>query len=238
MTFIDNKKELEKYAKAYALKTAPNSLKNLAFKHLPALFKKYHINSKALDFGCGAGYSTNFLKSLGFNTVGVDINPKMLEAARANDVNGNYQSIVNSKIPHNDNAFDLVFSSFVLLEMSSLEQIEKALMEISRVLKPNAHFVTIVGNENTYKYKWSVLNTDFPQNKILKSGKKVKVEFIDKGIIIEDYYWTQEDYLGAMKKANLELLEIYNPLAAPNDGINWGDETRFSPSSIYFMKKS
>lgn len=238
MTFIDNKTELDEYAKAYASKTPPNSLKNLAFKHLPALFKKYNTNSKALDFGCGAGYSTSFLKSLGFNCAGVDINPKMVELARENDGDGTYQLIINSKIPYDNETFDLVFASFVLLEMSSLEQIKKALIEINRVLKPNAHFVAVLGNENTYKYRWSALNTDFPQNKILESGKKVKIEFMDKGFSIEDYYWTQEDYLGAMQKANLELLEIYNPLADPNDGVDWRDETRISPNSIYFMKKS
>ena len=237
MTFIDNKKQLEEYAKAYASQTPPNSLKNLAFSHLPALLKKYTTGSKALDFGCGAGYSTNFLKSLGFNCVGVDINPKMVEIAKENDKSGTYQSIVNSKIPYRDKTFDLVFASFVLLEMGSLEQIEKSLLEINRVLKPNAHFIAILNNKNTYKYKWGSLNTNFPQNKILKSGKKVKIEFLDQGFAIEDYYWTQEDYLNVMQKANLELIEIYTPLADPNDGIDWKDETRISPNSIYFMKK-
>ncbi len=238
MTFIDNKKELEEYAKAYASKTPPNSLKNLAFKHLPPLFKKYSTDNKALDFGCGVGYSTNFLKSLGFDCSGVDINPKMVELAKENDKKGTYQSIVNSKIPYDNETFDLVFASFVLLEMGSLEQIEEALIEISRVLKPEGHFVAILGNENTYKYNWSALNTNFPQNKVLRSGKKVKIEFTDKGFSIEDYYWTQENYLEAMKKANLELLEIYKPLADPKDGIDWKDETRISPNSIYFTRKT
>lgn len=238
MTFIDNKKELEEYAKAYASKTPPNSLKNLAFKHLPSLFKKYNTNNKALDFGCGTGYSTSFLKSLGFDCKGVDINPKMVELAKENDKNGTYQSITNSKIPYDNETFDLVFASFVLLEMSSLEQIEEALIEISRVLKPAGHFVAILDNESMYKYSWGALNTDFPQNKTLENGQKVKVEFIHNNLSIEDYYWTQESYLSAMQKANLELLEISNPLADPNDGIEWKDETHISPISIYFMRKT
>ena len=238
MTFIDNKKELEEYAKAYAAKTPPNSLKNLAFKHLPPLFKKYNTNNKALDFGCGAGYSTSFLKSLGFDCKGVDINPKMIELAKENDKNGTYKSIINSKIPYDDEIFDLVFASFVLLEMSSLEQIEEALTEISRVLKPYAHFVAILDNENMYKYNWGALNTNFSQNKILENGQKVKIEFTHNNLSIEDYYWTQKTYISAMQKVNLELLEISNPLADPNDGIEWRDETHISPISIYFMKKS
>ncbi len=237
MTLIDNKTELDRYAKAYAVKTPPNSLKSLAFSKLPDLFKKYKTGSNALDFGCGTGHSTNFLKSLGFKTSGVDINPKMIELAQQDDPNGDYLTITNSKIPFENTKFNLVFSSFVLLEMSSLKDIEKTMKEISRVLKKDGHFVAILDNENTYKYNWSALNTDFPQNKILESGKKVKIEFIDKGFSIEDYYWTKEDYLSAMKKANLELLEIYNPLADQNNGTDWREEISVSPISIYFMKK-
>ena len=162
----------------------------------------------------------------------------MVELAQENDKKGTYQSIVNSKIPYDNEIFDLVFASFVLLEMSSLEQIEKALIEISRVLKPKGHFVAILGNKNTYKYNWSALNTNFPQNKVLESGKKVKIEFKDKGFSIEDYYWTQENYLEAMQKANLKLLEICKPLADPKDEIDWKDETRISPNSIYFTRKT
>ncbi|MEM6338644.1 MAG: class I SAM-dependent methyltransferase [Pseudomonadota bacterium] len=238
MTFIDNKKELEEYAKAYASKTPPNSLKNLAFKHLPSLFKKYNTDNKALDFGCGVGYSTSFLKSLGFDCRGVDINPKMVELAKENDKKGTYQSIVNLKIPYDNETFDLVFASFVLLEMSSLKQIEEALIEISRVLKPEGHFVAILDNENMYKYSLGSLNTDFAQNKTLENGKKVKVEFIHNNLSIEDYFWTQESCLSAMQNANLELLEISNPLADPNDEIEWKDETRISPISIYFTRKT
>jgi ubiquinone/menaquinone biosynthesis C-methylase UbiE len=237
MNFIDNKKELDKYASAYASKTPPNSLKNLGFKHLAELFRKYNVAGQALDFGCGVGYSTNFLKSIGFNSVGVDINPKMIELAKENDRTGTYQLIKNSKIPYDDETFSLVLASFVLLEMSSLQQIENALIEISRVLKPGAHFAALVDNANMYKYNWSAINTDFPQNKNLASGKKVKVEFFEEGFSIEDYYWHREDYLTAMEKANLELLEICSPLADPNDGVDWKDEIRISPISIYFMKK-
>lgn len=237
MNFIDNKKEPDKYAYAYATKLPPNSLKNLAFKHAVGLFKKYKATGKALDFGCGVGYSTGFLKSLGFNSIGVDINPKMIELAKENDKTGTYKLIKNSKIPYDDVTFDLVFASFVLLEISTLLQVEEVLIEISRVLKPGAHFIALVDNANMYSHNWGAINTDFPQNKNLKSGAKVKVEFIQEGFAIEDYYWSREDYLTVMEKANLELLEICSPLADPNDGIDWKDEVNISPISIYFMKK-
>lgn len=237
MNFIDNKAELDKYASAYASETPPNSLKNLAFKHAAGLFKKYKITGNTLDFGCGVGYSTGFLKSLGFNSVGVDINPKMIALAKETDKTGTYQLIKNSKIPYDDETFNLVFASFVLLEISSLPQIEKVLIEINRVLKTGAYFAALVDNANMYSYNWSAINTDFPQNKNLKSGTKVKVEFIKENFAIEDYYWNREDYLTVMEKTNFQLIEICSPLADPNDKVDWKDEIHFSPISIYFMKK-
>ncbi len=40
--------------------------------------------SKILDFGCGTGRSTRFLKQLGFVVTGIDISADMLEVAKKN----------------------------------------------------------------------------------------------------------------------------------------------------------
>lgn len=237
MNFINNKKELDKYAESYAAKTSSESLKSMAFKHVPSLLKKYDVNGKALDFGCGAGYSTKFLKSLGFDCIGVDINSKMIEIAKENDKSGIYESILDSKIPHKDKTFDLVFASMVFLEIDSMEKIKTSLMEISRVLKKDGHFVAVLDSSDTYKYNWSTLKTDFPQNKDLKSGKKMKVEFIEENFSIENYYWSQEDYLRVMKQANLELLEIFNLCIYREDTTKHEGKYVF-PISVYFMKNA
>ncbi|PCJ24842.1 MAG: hypothetical protein COA94_07045 [Rickettsiales bacterium] len=63
----DNTPEL--YAK-YKITGTPY----LPFRDMPNILNKYVEGKKALDFGSGAGESTIFLKSLGFDTIGVDIN--------------------------------------------------------------------------------------------------------------------------------------------------------------------
>ncbi|MDP5082994.1 MAG: class I SAM-dependent methyltransferase, partial [Rickettsiaceae bacterium] len=233
----DNKTELAKYAELYSSSGYNETPKYLVFRDLPNLFKKYNVTKHALDFGCGAGESTLFLKSQGFEVCGVDINEEMLVHARKSDPAGEYVSICNDKIPYQDNAYELVFASFVLLEMSSLEQIQKSLHEIARVLKPGGMFLAILDNENLYKHNWKLINTDFPQNKSLKRGQKVKVEFLDKGFSIEDYYWPREDYIKVMKNAGLDLLEIYEPLGIESDGVDWRDEIITPPISLYITVK-
>ncbi|MEM9105519.1 MAG: methyltransferase domain-containing protein, partial [Pseudomonadota bacterium] len=62
----------------------------LAFRDLPDIISRHVTGTSALDFGCGAGRSTRFLKSLGFNATGVDISQSMLVNARRQDAEGNY----------------------------------------------------------------------------------------------------------------------------------------------------
>ena len=122
--------------------------------------------------------------------------------------------------------------------MSSLEQIQEALNEMSRVLKHKGVFIAILDNENMYKYNWKKINTNFLQNKNLKRGQKVRVEFLDKGFSIEDYYWPQEDYIRVMDNAGLNLLVIHRPLGLESDGIDWEDDIFASPISVYITSKS
>jgi trans-aconitate methyltransferase len=55
----------------------------LAFRDLPAIFSKHVTGTRALDFGCGTGRSTRFLKTRGFDAIAVDISVPML--AKASD---------------------------------------------------------------------------------------------------------------------------------------------------------
>ena len=48
----------------------------------------------------------------------------MLEQARSKDRSGEYHHIPSGHLPFEDSEFDLVFSSFVFLEVSRIEEIE------------------------------------------------------------------------------------------------------------------
>ena len=43
--------------------------------------------AKVLDLGCGVGFSTNLLGEMGFEVIGIDINPLMIEKAKVKGLN-------------------------------------------------------------------------------------------------------------------------------------------------------
>lgn len=76
-------------ADAYAELEFPGTY-YLAYRDLPAILRRQIHGNAALDFGCGAGRSTRFLRELGFDVIGIDISEPMLTLARQRDPDGEY----------------------------------------------------------------------------------------------------------------------------------------------------
>lgn len=233
---VDNKKDWSIYADLYS-KYRILGTPFLPYRDMPVILDKYSNGKNALDYGCGTGESTLFLKSLDYDVISVDINDKMLEIANKRDPNGNYIKINTGVLPFNEDTFDLVFCSFVLLEISTKEEILNIIDQINRVLKNGGIFISISATEQTYKRQWLTLNTNFTENKKIASGSKVRMHFKDINLTIYDYYWTEEDYIQIFQSAGLRIEEIYKPLGKDSDGYEWKDEKLFSPSSIFICKK-
>ena len=109
--------EDEERARAYATLQFPGTY-YLAFRDLPSLIRRYNHGSPALDFGCGTGRSTRFLRNLGLSVVGADISQAMLEQARALDPSGEYHlirdNIANEFAP---GSFDIILAAFTFDNM-------------------------------------------------------------------------------------------------------------------------
>lgn len=209
----------------------------LAFKQIPDLLKQHAIGKKTLDYGCGSGSSTLFLNEIGLDVEGVDISHDMLQEARQLNIKTPFNLIESAKLPHADNTFDLVFSSFVLFEISNKLELIRVINEIYRVLKTGGLFIGITGSEELYNHKWLSLNVDFEQNKNLKSGDIAKVLLKDAGLLVYDYYWTNKDYLEMIHTSKFSLLETLFPLGEDTDGYAWEDEKHFPPYVIYVLSK-
>ena len=102
----------EERASSYANLEYPGTY-YLAFRDLPTILERHVSGRVALDFGCGAGRSTRFLKDLGYGVVGVDIAERMLARARTIDPGGDYMLIPDGELGDlKDSSFDLVLSTF------------------------------------------------------------------------------------------------------------------------------
>lgn len=222
-------------AKEYALADNGGTT-HVAFKVLPSLIQQYSSGKKTLDYGCGSGCSTLFLAELGLEVEGVDICPHMLEEA-SNVKNIPFNLIQSAQLPHENDIFDIVFTSFVLFEISTKEELTDVFNEIYRVLKPGGIFISVTGTEELYRRNWLTVDADFPQNKNLKSGDVAKVILSDVNVTVYDYYWTHQDYLEVISNTKFTHMETSLPLGNDKDGYIWIDEDKYPPYSIYVLKK-
>jgi ubiquinone/menaquinone biosynthesis C-methylase UbiE len=229
-----------KRAEAYAKLEFPGTY-YLAYRDLPEIIFEHVKGRKAVDFGCGTGRSTRFLQKLGFTVVGVDISEDMIQKAREIDPKGDYCLVEDSNLSQfKDNAYDLVLSVFTFDNIPTMEKKVKNFKELGRLLKNEGRIVSLVSSPEIYTHEWASFSTkDFPENKRAKSGDKVKIIMtdVDDKRPVVDVVWTPEYYQETYKKAGLELVKTYKPLAKENEPYKWVNETKTAPWTIYVLKK-
>lgn len=95
-----------------------------------------------LDFGCGAGRSTEFLADLGAGRVyGVDHDSRMLDVARARVMAGTTLLLASEEIPLPDASVDGAISLNVFIEIRTRGQMRRICAEVARVLRPGGSFI-------------------------------------------------------------------------------------------------
>lgn len=232
-TFNNTREKAKKYHQAGIQNTY-----YLGYRDLPQILKSYNVKKKTIDYGCGTGRSTRFLRSLGFETIGVDTSEEMLKQAISNDEdNSHYCLIKSAHIPVLENSYDLFFSCFVFLTIPDFNELFSIFKEAYRCLKPGGHFVFVTGSENLYSYEWLSYNINYPENKKLRSGGLARIQLKDLDIEFINYYWQYSDYENLANSSNFQILERYYPLGKPTDQQNWVNESTHSPYVIYIMQK-
>lgn len=113
---------------------------------------------RTLDIGCGPGWALVALARTvvpasaetepGPWVCGLDVSPVMLESARRRLRNAGYahgvelREGVATRLPYPDAMFDAVFSSY-MLDLLTIEDIELALAEMWRVLRPDGRLALV-----------------------------------------------------------------------------------------------
>lgn len=209
----------------------------LAFKHIETLIKKFSHGIKTLDYGCGSGNSSIFLKEIGLDVNGVDISSDMLNEAKIIK-NINFSLIESGVLPYDDNSYDIVFSSFVLFEISTKNELTKIFNEIYRILKNNGIFIAVTGSEEMYTHNWLSLDANYQENLNLKSGDIAKILIKEVDLIVYDYFWTDKDYNDVISNTKFNILKSLFPLGEDHDGYPWIDEVKHPPYVVYVMSKT
>jgi SAM-dependent methyltransferase len=96
---------------------------------------------RALDAACGTGRHARHLVSLGYEVLGVDLTPEMLERAAANVPGARFEEADVRSIPAGDEEFDLVVCG---LALAHLPELGPPVAELARVLRPGGRLVISV----------------------------------------------------------------------------------------------
>jgi ubiquinone/menaquinone biosynthesis C-methylase UbiE len=228
-------------AEAYARLEFPGTY-YLAYRDLPEIIKEHVTGKNAMDFGCGAGRSTRFLKKIGFDTVGVDISKEMLEQARERDPQGEYYLVADGDLSQfKNNSYALILSVFTFDNIPTKSKKVECFSEMGRLLEKSGRIVNLVSSPLIYTHEWASFTTKaFPENQYAQSGDTVKIimKDVDDQRPVEDVLWTDEAYREVYKQAGLDIEKTYEPLGKANDPYEWVSETSVAPWVIYVLKKT
>jgi SAM-dependent methyltransferase len=237
---FSNVYEDAKRAEAYAKLEFPGTY-YLAYRDLPGIIFEHVKGRKAMDFGCGAGRSSRFLRKLGFDVVGVDISEGMVGKAKELDSNGDYRVVADGDLSQFENlSFDLVLSVFTFDNIPTSEKKVRNFKEIGHLLRGEGRVVSLVSSPEIYVNEWASFSTrDFPENQRAKSGDEVRIVMTDveDRRPVVDVVWSPESYRETYELAGLEIVEVYKPLAKETEPYRWVNETRIAPWTIYVLKK-
>jgi SAM-dependent methyltransferase len=227
-----------KAAKKFAESHGLQSNRILIYRDIKSLLEKYACHGKALDFGCGPGLSTRFIANLGFDTIGVDINPIMLANAFNKPDGIPFAFIEHGNIPFISESFDLVSAIMVLLEEPSLLMMQKSVNEIWRVLKPGGIFLSVVASGHLHKHNWlNRMVNNAKKNIYLKTGDKYTTYSPISKITFTNFVYFHNDYLDVFTRSGFNVLETHCSLGRDSDGIDWGLEKLLNPFTHYVCQK-
>lgn len=202
-------------------------------------------SARALDWGCGAGRSTRWLRTqLGIQEVhGADVCKEMLVQARAVDQGGTYVHADAGQCPFADESYDLVLSMVVVIELSTRAALHAYAAEAYRLLRPGGYVVAVSATEESHdpaneflSFRYIIMDPADPHNCRLKSGDKV-VNRNNCGLCMDDYYWTRDDIVDSFQTHGFLLSEMCKTLGVENSPFEWRDEMRVATDYVFVFQK-
>lgn len=153
----------------------------------------YIVNKKVLDLGCGTGYGSAELISMGAKSVdAVDLSRSAIDFARAkysrNSLSFKVADALN--LPFKNNTFDCVVSFEVI---KHVKDYKKYLTEALRVLKNGGFFIFSTPNIKQYRQGTSHYHVkEFSSQELAQIFKKMNLPLILFGQIFKNHQFINE----------------------------------------------
>lgn len=153
-------------------------------------------DAKILDIATGTGQQALAFAKHGYTVIGVDINESMLAMAKRHNQNNavNFQAGDATRIPFDDNAFDITCISFALHDMPLLIR-QRVIQQMRRVTKPSGAVI--------------IVDYDLPNNKLGRA-------FLDRLITLyeSDYYrqFVASDLEALLREIGVQIVERHSVL--------------------------
>lgn len=183
---------------------------------------------RALEVGCGEGRVCRDLRARGYDVVGLDAAPTLVEAAVAADPGGVYVVGAAEALPFPDATFDLVVAYNSLMDVADMP---RAVAEAARVLGAGGRLVACVTHPIRARGSW-VEGADGDRYVVEHSyfeALAYRFEAARDGLefIFESRTYPLADYAGALEHSGLLIEALREPR-----GMDAHD--RFIPEFLMF----
>lgn len=174
---------------------------SLHLKKLLPFLQKKKIKT-ILDFGCGNGRNTFFLKKNGFYVSAIDSTQVISESKELFDkFNISFKSynINSAKIPYKNNSFEVIVAWRVLHRgLNNYRQ--KLVKELHRILKDKGYLIVAVSTDG-----------DIQLDSVRRNHKEVEkntFDYISKGVKNRRHYYSEEEILSGKAFPNFKIISL------------------------------
>jgi toxoflavin synthase len=186
-----------------------------------------------IDFACGTGHYSRFLKALGAKMVlGVDLSPAMVEAARLvekqNQLGVEY--IVADAAEHQvfiAGGFDIATAIFLFNYADDISTLEKMVSNVAANLKSGGKLIAVIPNPDFVNGLGDTLKYDFWLEEIEKRHKnlRVRMHFLaTEEFSIEFTQWDRLSYETTMERCGFDKLSWIPFSVSPEGFAMYGED--------------
>jgi SAM-dependent methyltransferase len=179
---------------------------------------------RVLEIGCGSAPCARWLRRAGADVVAFDISAGMLSrAAELNRSTGIGVPLLQADagaLPFADDSIDVACSAFGGLPF--VADVEGALTEIRRVLRPGGRFVASVN----HPMRWAFPDSPDPEDLRIVSSYFDRTPYVETGddgaTVYVEHHRTVGDWVRAVVGAGLVLVDLVEPEWTPGRTQEWG----------------